>query len=75
MKPPFISLRLNVKKSFLFELLSTDFHMDLQKVRKSDFKSQFSTSPPESCYYIVDVLWCQPFKLIQYVPTSEFHEY
>ena len=23
----------------------------------------------------VDVLWCQPIKLIQVVSTSEFHEY
>ena len=23
----------------------------------------------------LDVLWCQPFKLIQVVSTSEFHEY
>ena len=26
-------------------------------------------------YYIVDVLWCQPIKLIHVVSTSEFHEY
>ena len=26
-------------------------------------------------YYVLDVLWCQPFKLIQVVSTSEFHEY
>ena len=25
--------------------------------------------------YILDVLWCQPIKLIQVVSTSEFHEY
>ena len=25
--------------------------------------------------YIVDVLWCQPIKLIQVVSASEFHEY
>ena len=25
--------------------------------------------------YLVDVLWCQPIKLIQVVSTSEFHEY
>ena len=25
--------------------------------------------------YTVDVLWCQPIKLIQVVSTSEFHEY
>ena len=24
---------------------------------------------------LVDVLWCQPIKLIQVVSTSEFHEY
>ena len=24
---------------------------------------------------ILDVLWCQPIKLIQVVSTSEFHEY
>ena len=27
------------------------------------------------CTYIVDVLWCQPIKLIHVVSTSEFHEY
>ena len=27
-----------------------------------------------SCYTL-DVLWCQPMKLIQVVSTSEFHEY
>ena len=26
-------------------------------------------------YYILDVLWCQPIKLIHVVSTSEFHEY
>ena len=26
-------------------------------------------------HYLVDVLWCQPIKLIQVVSTSEFHEY
>ena len=26
-------------------------------------------------HYAVDVLWCQPIKLIQVVFTSEFHEY
>ena len=26
-------------------------------------------------YYILDVLWCQPIKLIQVISTSEFHEY
>jgi hypothetical protein len=26
-------------------------------------------------YYVLDVLWCQPIKLIQVVSTSEFHEY
>ena len=25
--------------------------------------------------YVIDVLWCQPIKLIQVVCTSEFHEY
>ena len=25
--------------------------------------------------YVVDVLWCQPIKLIKVVSTSEFHEY
>ena len=25
--------------------------------------------------YVLYVLWCQPIKLIQVVPTSEFHEY
>ena len=25
--------------------------------------------------YLVDVLWCQPIKLIQNVSTAEFHEY
>ena len=25
--------------------------------------------------YVIDVLWCQPIKLIQVVSTSEFHEY
>ena len=25
--------------------------------------------------YILDVLWCQPIKLIHVVSTSEFHEY
>jgi hypothetical protein len=25
--------------------------------------------------YLVDVLWCQPIKLIQVVSTSEFHKY
>ena len=25
--------------------------------------------------YFIDVLWGQPIKLIQVVPTSEFHEY
>ena len=25
--------------------------------------------------YRVDVLWCQPIKLIHVVSTSEFHEY
>ena len=25
--------------------------------------------------YMLDVLWCQPIKLIQVVSTSEFHEY
>ena len=25
--------------------------------------------------YIVDVLWCQPIKLIQVVSSTEFHEY
>ena len=25
--------------------------------------------------YLLDVLWCQPIKLIQVVSTSEFHEY
>ena len=25
--------------------------------------------------YVVDVLWCQPIKLIHVVSTSEFHEY
>ena len=25
--------------------------------------------------YVLDVLWCQPIKLIQVVSTSEFHEY
>ena len=25
--------------------------------------------------YLIDVLWCQPIKLIQVVSTSEFHEY
>ena len=25
--------------------------------------------------YCIDVLWCQPIKLIQVVSTSEFHEY
>ena len=28
-----------------------------------------------SSYYIIDVLWCQPIKLIQVISTSEFHEY
>ena len=27
------------------------------------------------CLLDEDVLWCQPIKLIQVVPTSEFHEY
>ena len=26
-------------------------------------------------YYVLDVLWGQPIKLIQVVSTSEFHEY
>ena len=31
---------------------------------------------PEKVHrYIVDVLWCQPIKLIQVVSTSEFNEY
>ena len=25
--------------------------------------------------YLIDVLWCQPIKLIHIVSTSEFHEY
>ena len=25
--------------------------------------------------YLIDVLWCQPIKLMQVVSTSEFHEY
>ena len=25
--------------------------------------------------YLLDVLWCQPIKLIHVVSTSEFHEY
>ena len=25
--------------------------------------------------YVLDVLWCQPIKLIHVVSTSEFHEY
>jgi hypothetical protein len=28
-----------------------------------------------SADYVLDVLWCQPIKLIQVVSTSEFHEY
>ena len=32
--------------------------------------------PDVSTYaYLVDVLWCQPIKLIQVVSTLEFHEY
>ena len=27
------------------------------------------------CGAILDVLWCQPIKLIQIVSTSEIHEY
>ena len=26
-------------------------------------------------HYLLDVLWCEPIKLIQVVSTSEFHEY
>ena len=26
-------------------------------------------------WFSLDVLWCQPIKLIQVVSTSEFHEY
>ena len=26
-------------------------------------------------HYLLDVLWCQPIKLIQVVSTSDFHEY
>ena len=26
-------------------------------------------------HYVLDVLWCQPIKLIQIISTSEFHEY
>ena len=26
-------------------------------------------------YYVVEVLWCQPIKLIQVVSTSELYEY
>ena len=33
------------------------------------------TSVTTTSKYILDVLWCQPIKLIQVVSTSEFHEY
>ena len=32
--------------------------------------TQFATAS-----YLLDVLWCQPIKLIHIVSTSEFHEY
>ena len=35
----------------------------------------FSDQGNKSSTYIVDALWGQPIKLIQVVPTSEFHEY
>ena len=38
--------------------------------RQGRTKVQFEVSQ-----YVLDVLWCQPFKLMQAVPTSESHEY
>ena len=56
----------------------------IQKLREQNKVGRWSKIPiyfhqgrkcPRQGRYLVDVLWCQPIKLIQVVSTSEFHEY
>ena len=49
--------------------LQRNAYSDDDSVHRLDYRYTTGT------VYILDVLWCQPIKLIQVVSTSEFHEY
>ena len=43
--------------------------------KKNVVKNHTSKISPKYGGSLIDVLWCQPIKLVQVVSTSEFHEY
>ena len=50
------------------EILNVKWHITLHSIPTYFWLKKCS-------HYTVDVLWCQPIKLIHFVSTSEFHEY
>jgi hypothetical protein len=69
--------------SALFHNILSDYHhsdvinslLNAFRLKKTSAKSVSDSKLPLLYTYIIDVLWCQPIKLIQVVSTSEFHEY
>ena len=54
------------------DVFARETNKDISKLNEIDENDNDSV---EGTVYILDVLWCQPIKLIQVVSTSEFHEY
>ena len=47
--------------------------LDYERIKEYNLTVRVEVSDMNT--YVLDVLWCQPIKLIQLVTTSEFHEY
>ena len=64
--------KLSQRQSSILQKLLGALHIQLAVQHWTEQKERDSMYV---VYYILDVLWGQPIKLIQVVSTSEFHEY
>ena len=82
----FVTSRKTQYEEFIYRTEDERFEFDVVLETNKDtikvlecVQKKMSRMPPEEAaryaYSLLDVLWCQPIKLIHVVSTSEFHEY